>query len=63
MAEKKNLRKTLREMKIGQTIIIPREDYLPSSVKSQVYTVQIDMGVRFIVNTKIPNGVEVKRIA
>ena len=63
MAEKKNLRKTLREMKIGETIIIPREDYLPSSVKSQVYTVQIDMGVRFTVNTKIPNGVEVNRIA
>lgn len=63
MVEKKNLRKTLREMKIGQTIIVLREDYLPSSVKSQVYTVQTDMGVRFTVNTKIPNGVEVRRIA
>lgn len=63
MCEKRNLRKQLREMEVGQTITIPREEYLPSTVKSSVYTVKADYGRNYTIRTRGVDGVEVSRIS
>ena len=60
MVEKKNLRKMLREMAVGETISVHRDDYLPSSVKASAYMVGADFGMKFRV-LGTPEGVEVSR--
>lgn len=62
MAEKKNLRKALRDMSIGETMQVCREDYRPSSVRSSAYSVSADYNRIFTV-VKTAYGVEVKRVS
>jgi hypothetical protein len=50
-------------MEVGQTITIPREEYLPSTVKSSVYTVKADYGRNYTIRTRGVEGVEVSRIS
>lgn len=65
MTEKKNLRKQLREMAVGEVIVVKREDYLPSTVKSTIYALQIDFGRQreWAVRNDIPEGCEVRRVS
>lgn len=63
MAEKKNLRKVLREMKVGEMVMIPRTDFLPSSIRATASSVKEDFGYQYTISTQHPDAVEVKRVS
>ncbi len=58
---KTNLRARLRAMEKGDVIVVVREEYLPSVVRSSISTIKGDYPGRGYQCTTIAEGVEVRR--
>lgn len=62
MAEKKkNLRETIRNLKVGESITVKREDFPPSSVRATVFFIKQDYNREFAVKIDKTVGCEVRR--
>lgn len=62
MGEKKNLRKLLREMNVGETMVFDREEFRPTTVKTSAYFVGEDYGRKYTTK-KNPRGIEIQRLS
>lgn len=60
---KTNLRARLRAMEQGDVIVVLREDYLPSVVRSSISTIKGDYPGRDFQCLTIDKGVEVRRVS
>lgn len=64
MAEKMSLRSRLMAMKVGDLLVISRDEYSPSVVGTTTYRVRRDAPDNRCYQTKtIDNGVEVRRVS
>ena len=59
---KNSLRERIRSLKVGEQLIIPRTEYLPSVARQTTYNIAFDYPMKFR-TSKLPEGVRIERVS